>query len=63
MVWSQCDNHHSTKCEVDKAHQHEVEEQEKFSHLPLKSNHGVKDKSVHNSLNGHIYCLYSHLQN
>ena len=51
LARSQCDNHHSVQCENDKRRPHEVEEQAEFSQLPLESNHRVKDKNIHNTLN------------
>ena len=63
MARSQCNNHHPIHCEVDEAHQYVVVEPQELAHLPVKPNHGVKKKSVDNSLNCNIDCLYGHLQN
>lgn len=62
VAWSEGNNHHSVKGEVDEAGPHEVHEQEEFSCVPDESNHCVKENVVYDSLNRHIYYLYGYLQ-
>ena len=61
MVGSECYNHHSIQCEVEKAHEIEVVEPEELVRPPAESHHSIEDKTVNKSLDCDVNGLYGHL--